>query len=154
VASSLARANLNLGVMQAQGEHLDEAIAFFETAAGLDPDLPGVQSSLGIALFTDRQFDKARDHLSRALATAPGDRRLGRALAMACLQSQDYAKAAELLRADPDRAGDPSLQFAYGLALARSGRASEAEAILTALVRERGETPELLEALREVRAHR
>lgn len=150
VRASLAQAYLNLGVMQAQADHLSEALELFEKAAEADPDFPQVQYSLGIARFNARQFDKATDPLTRALATSPGDARLKRALAMAWLNSGSYTKAAALLERDPGRAGDPSLQFAYGLALAHGGREAEAEAIFTKLIRENGESAEVSEALRQL----
>jgi thioredoxin-like negative regulator of GroEL len=47
----------------------------------------------------------------------PTDVALKRMLALASLESGDYARAAELLEADPERARDPSLQTAYALAV-------------------------------------
>jgi tetratricopeptide (TPR) repeat protein len=126
VRVALARAYFNLGVIEAQKQRFAEAAERFEKAAALDPEFPQVQSSLGIAYFNARQFDKATSPLARAVAAQPAERGLKRMLAMAWLNTQAYAKAAELLRVDPDRERDPSLQFAYGLALANSERTAEA----------------------------
>ena len=70
---ALARAYLNLGVLQAQGERFARAAELIEQAAAVDPDFAGVQSALGVAYFNARQFDKATAPLERALRGAPGD---------------------------------------------------------------------------------
>ncbi len=143
VRAALARAYLNLGVMKAQTERFSQAAEMFEKAAGVDPDFPQVQSSLGVAYFNARQFEKATGPLSRALAAAPADPALNRLLAMAWLNTQAYDRAAELLQGDPERATNPSLQFAYGLALVKSGHAAEAERIFSRLLAQNGDSAEL-----------
>jgi tetratricopeptide (TPR) repeat protein len=141
--TSVARTYLNLGVLQAQREQFAHAAELFEQAARLDPDLPQVQSSLGVAYFNARLFDKATGPLARALAAHPDDAGLKRMLAMAWLNLQDYRKAAELLGDDPDRETNPSLQFAYGMALVKTDRAAEAEAVFSRLLARHGDSPEL-----------
>ena len=64
-------------------------------------------------------------------------------LALASLNVEDFAKAVELLRDDPQRDTDPSMQFAYGVALVRSGRAAEAEATFSRLVAAHADSAEL-----------
>ncbi len=140
---ALARAYLNLGVLQAQAERFSRAADLISKAAAVDPDFPNVQSSLGVAYFNARQFEKATAPLSRALATAPADAGLKRMLAMAWLNSQAYDKAADLLRDDPERSTNPSLQFAYGLALVKSDRAAEAERVFSGLIARHGASAEL-----------
>src|SRR5437762_3619858 len=54
-----------------------------------------------------------------------------------------HDKAAQILKTDPQRAVDPSLQYAYGLALVRSSRVADAEPVFSQLLREYGDTPEL-----------
>ena len=93
-----------------------------------------MQSSLGIAYFNARQFDRAAPPLARAVAESPENRGLARMLAMAWLNTEAYAKAADLLRDDPERDADPSLQFAYGLALVKSDRGDEAVPLLRRVV--------------------
>ena len=66
-----------------------------------------------------------------------------RMLALASLNVDDFAKAVELLRDDPQRDTDPSMQFAYGVALVRSGRAAEAEATFSRLVAAHADSAEL-----------
>jgi len=150
VTESLARAYFNLGVLQVQGptpggaaERFARAAAFFEKAVEIDPDFPQVQSSLGVAYFNARQFDKATGPLTRALAARPDDAGLKRMLATSCLNTEAWSKAAALLQDDPERKTDASLEMAYGLALLRSGRAPEAEKILAGLAAAQGDSAEL-----------
>ncbi len=143
VTTELARAYLNLGVMQAQHERFARAALHFERAAEIAPDFPKVQYSLGVAHFNAREFDKATAPLGRALAESPQDAGLRRMLAMSWLDLERYDQAAELLRDDPARSTDPSLEYAYGLALARSGRSAEAQAVFARLLARHGESPEL-----------
>jgi tetratricopeptide (TPR) repeat protein len=141
--AGLPRSYLNLGVMQAQSERFAEAAALFEKAAAVDPAFPQVQYSLGVAYFNAGQFDKATGPLTRALAVRPKDAGLKRMLAMAWLNAEKYDKAAELLGDDPELATSPSLQFTYGLALAKSDRTAEAERIFSRLLAQHGDSAEL-----------
>ena len=141
--AAVARASLNLGVLHAQAERFARAAELIEKAAAVEPDFPRVQASLGIAYFNAGRFDKATGALGRALAADGGDAGLRRMLALAYLNTQDYAKAAELLRDDPERRPNPSLEFAYGLALVKSDRAAEAEPIYAGLLARHGDSAEL-----------
>jgi tetratricopeptide (TPR) repeat protein len=143
VASTLAGVYLNLGVMQAQAEHFARAAELFESAAAIDAAFPQVQYSLGVAYFNAQQYDKAAAALTRALAADPSNVNARRMLALASLNTDDFAKAAELLRDDPQRDADPSMQFAYGVALVRSGHAAEAEATFSRLVAAHSDSAEL-----------
>lgn len=143
VTRRLAQVCLNLGVLQAQAQHLSRAGDLFEQAAALDPEFPQVQYSLGVARFNSGQFEQATEPLSRALENDPANAQLRRMLALAWLNSERYDEAAELLGPDPDRADDRNLQYAYGLALVRSGRAAEAEASFTELLTRHQDWPEL-----------
>ncbi len=141
--AALARAHLNLGVIDAQAQRFDRAADRFEQAAALDPGFPQVQYSLGVARFNAKQFDKAVAPLRRALAATPDDGAVKRMLALACLETKQFEDAAALLRDDPERDRDPSLAFSYGLALVHSGRAGEASRIFERLLALHGDSPEL-----------
>src|SRR5439155_18524904 len=119
IRTALARAYVNLGVIQAQKQRFSRAAEFFEEAVGVDPSFPQAQYSLGVAYFNAQQYEKAAAALARA---ASQDAEVRRMLAVAYLKAEAYEKASELLRNDPQRASDLSLQYAYGLALVRSGR--------------------------------
>jgi len=157
--AGLVRAYFNLGVLQAQArgpspaaERFARAAAFFERAAALDPDFPQVQSALGVARFNAREFAKATGPLALAVAARTDDRGLKRMLATSWLNTEEWAKAAALLEDDPERESDASLQFAYGLALLRSGRAARAEELLTRGAAARRDSSDLLVLLGQARA--
>lgn len=141
--AALARASFNLGVMATQSRRFVRAADHFGQAASVDPDFPRVQYSLGVARFNAGQFQEAASPLSAALERRPGDPALRRMLALAWLNAEVYDRAAELLAADPARAADRSLQYAYGLALVRSDRTVEAQPIFDRLLAEHADWPEL-----------
>ena len=143
ITTALARAYVNLGVIQAQKQRFARAAEFFEQAVGLDTGFPQAQYSLGVAYFNAQQYGKAIAPLARAVGSDSGGTIARRMLAIAYLNTDAYTKAAELLAADPDRNADPSLQYAYGLALVRSDRAAEAESIFSRLLAEHAGTAEL-----------
>ena len=143
VRTVLARCYFNLGVLQARAERFPRAAQYFEQAAAIDPAFPRAQYSLGVALFNAKSFDRAAEPLARALEQTPDDMNLRRMLAMAWLNTEAYDKAADLLERDPGRRGEPSLQYAYGLALARSQRGAQAAAVFQQLLDQHGDTAEL-----------
>ena len=124
-------------------ERFARAAAFFERAAAIDPDFPQLQASLGVAYFNARMFDKATTPLSRAVAAKPADADLKRLLATSWLNTAAWEKAAALLEDDAQRRTDTALQFAYGLALLRSGRAAEAEPVAEGLLAGQPDSDEL-----------
>jgi len=148
----IARAYFNLGVMAAQQSKFEHAAAMLAVAADQSPDFPGVQSALGIASFNAQRYQAAAGPLTRALAADPGNAALRRMLALTWLNVEAYDKAAALLKEDPQRATDGSLQYAYGMALVRSGHAAEAERIFTDLVAAHGDSAALNVILGEAQA--
>jgi tetratricopeptide (TPR) repeat protein len=134
VTTALTRASFNLGVIHTQAQRFERAADFLTRAAELDPLFPQVQYSLGVAFFNANQFQKAIDPLTRARDLAPTDANVRRMLALSLLNAEHYDKAAELLRNDAQRDSDPSLQYAYGLALVRAGRGADAEIIFDQLL--------------------
>lgn len=144
ITAALARGYLNLGIVQVRKNSFARAADYFEEAAAADPDFPQVQYSLGVAYFNAKQFDKATGPLTRAIAAPDATLAEARRMLSLCwLNLEEYGKAGELLEADPQRHSDPSLQYAYGLALVRSGRAEEAQAIFSRLLAAHGDSPEL-----------
>ena len=152
VATALARAHLNLGVIHGRAGRLAAAAEELERAAAADPEFPQVQASLGITLFNLGRFDAAAEALARALAAAPQEAQLRRLLGLAWLNLEAYDKAAEALAADPEREGDPALQYAYGLALVRGGRVAEGEAAFAALLRRHPDSAEVLVVMGQAHA--
>jgi tetratricopeptide (TPR) repeat protein len=143
VKSGMAHAYLNLGVVKAQARDFEGAAARFEKAAALDPQLPQVDYSLGVARFNARQFEPAIAPLERAVMQKPDDIEVRRLLALSYLEARAYDKAATLLAKDPNVERDPSLRFAYAMALVRSGATAQAQAIFTRLLAEQGQSAEV-----------
>ncbi len=148
----LARTYLNLGVIHAQANRFARAAELFGAAAAIDRAFPQVQYSLGVAYFNAEQYEKAIPALVAALAQQPGNPEASRMLALASLNTGDYAKAADLLRKDPKLPSDPSLQYAFGLALVRSDRTDEAERIFSKVLSEHPDVPELNVVLGQIHA--
>ncbi len=143
IRTALAQCYLNLGVLLSRAAQPARAAELFARGADLEPDFPRLQYSLGAAWFNAGRFDLATGPLARALAASPADAELRRMLALARLSAGEYAAAVELLREDPERASNRSLEYAYGLALVRSGRASEAEVVFARLLASNADWPEL-----------
>ncbi len=141
--TTLARASFNLGVMATQAGRFALAADHFGLAATVQPGFPRVQYSLGVTSFNAGRFETAAAALSRAMAETPGDLPLRRMLALAWLNVEHWDRAAELLAADPGRAQDRSLQYAFGMALVRSGRTAEAQPVFAQLLDEHADWPEL-----------
>jgi tetratricopeptide (TPR) repeat protein len=148
----LARTYLNLGVIHAQASRFARAAELFEAASAIDRAFPQVQYSLGVAYFNVEQYEKAIPALNAALEQQPGNPEASRMLALAALNAGDYPKAADLLRKDPKLPSDPTLQYAFGLALVRSNRTDEAERIFSRVLSEHPDVPELNVVLGQIHA--
>lgn len=143
VSTALTRAYQNLGILQAQAGRFDRAAVAFEEAAALDPAAPQLQYSLGVTYFNLQRYEKAAPALTKAVAADPANGDAKRMLALSCLNIDEFARAADLLRDDPSKDTDASLQLAYGMALARGGRAAEAEALFAKLLAAHADRPEI-----------
>ena len=143
VRTVLVRTYLNLGVIRVQAKQYARAAELFEQGASIDPEFPQLQYSLGVALFNAQQYEQAAAALARAHAAGPANDDTRRMLALAHLNAEAYAEAADLLAGDARLESDPSLQYAYGLALARSDRPAEAEAVFTRMLARHGDRAEL-----------
>jgi tetratricopeptide (TPR) repeat protein len=139
VEAALARSYFNLGLLAMQDSPgaaaFVEASGLLESAAAIDPAFPRVQSALGVAYFNARRFQDATAALTRALAQQPDDAGAKRMLALSWINTEAWEKAVPLLRDDPERETNASLQLAYGVALARTGRVADAVAPLEAAER-------------------
>ncbi|MEM1202225.1 MAG: tetratricopeptide repeat protein [Acidobacteriota bacterium] len=147
VSTSMARAYLNLGILATREQRFGAAADLLAVGSDLAPELPGLQKALGVALWSADRRGEAAAPLAKARRSAPDDAALRRMLALASLDAGDPGTAAELLEADvaSPAAGavEPSLGYAYALALVRGGRAAEAAPVFERLLTENAEWPEL-----------
>lgn len=112
-----AEALAHLGLLEARQEHLESAIEDYRKAIALNPDLPGLQMNLGLALFKVAQFPDAIKLFSSEIRRHPGDLRLTILLGMAHYGMKDYLVAIPYLK----RATENDRQnVALRLALAHS----------------------------------
>jgi tetratricopeptide (TPR) repeat protein len=151
-ATALASVYLNLGILDAQARRFGRASDLMQEAATLDPALPRLQYSLGVVCFNAQQYDRAAAALERALGTQPQNADARRMLALASLHTQAFARAAELLQNDAELQRNPSLQYAYGVALVHSGHAPEAERLFSSLLASHADDPRLTVLLGEAHA--
>jgi len=152
VDTALARVYLNLGIIEAQAARFARSADLLQSAETLHPTLPTVQYSLGVAAFNAKQYRLAAAALERALVADPGNADARRMLALASMNIDAFARAAELLRDDPQAQHDPSLQYAYGVALVHSGHAAEAERLFSTLLASHTDNPQLTVLLGEAHA--
>lgn len=162
VVDALARSYLNLGVMQSQAGRPERAADLLGAGAEIAPDFPRLQYSLGVARFQAGRHAEALEPLEAALDGLPSDplqntaeaATIHRMLALSRLETGDPAGAAETL-ADPAlRGDDPSLHYAWALALVRSGRPEAAEPVFARLLAEHDDWAELHVLLGQAHAQR
>jgi Flp pilus assembly protein TadD len=93
-----AEALAHLGLLEARQEHYEVAINFYRQAMAINPDLPGLQMNLGLALFKVAQFPGAIEAFSAEIRKHPGDLRLTILLGMAHYGMRDYLVAIPYLQ--------------------------------------------------------
>ena len=152
ITADLARATLNLGILHLQANRPARAAELVEQAAEIAPDFPGVRYTLGTAYFNAERFDRATGPLSAALDQDPANVALKRMTALAHLNAGSSARAVELLADDHELEVNPSLQYAYGLALVRADRPREAQTVFDQLLARNATWPELHVALGQAHA--
>jgi tetratricopeptide (TPR) repeat protein len=112
-----AEALAHLGLLEARQQRLENAIAFYRQAIALNPNLPGLQMNLGLALFKAAQFPSAMEAFSAEIKKNPNDQRLTVLLGMAHYGMKDYFVAIPYLRKAADR---DAQNLTLRMALARS----------------------------------
>ena len=93
-----AEALAHLGLLEARQEHLDKAIDYYRRARAIHPDLPGLETNLGLALFKAAQFPEAISFFTAELKKHPGDARLTILLGMSHYGMKDYLVAIPYLQ--------------------------------------------------------
>jgi tetratricopeptide (TPR) repeat protein len=93
-----AEALAHLGLLEARQEHYQSAIDDYRRAMAINPDLPGLQMNLGLALFKVAQFPDAIKSFSSEIKKHPSDLRLTILLGMAHYGMKDYLIAIPYLK--------------------------------------------------------
>jgi len=127
-------------LLAARGQ-LDAALLEAHTALELDPASVSIRRAVGWVYYYARRYDRAREHLSRAIEMNPMAVESYRMLGSAMALQGEVADAERVLREALALEGAAAYsQATLGWLLARSGRRDEAEATLRKLeaARERG----------------
>lgn len=93
-----AEALAHLGLLEARQEHYNKAIDYYRKAAAINPDLPGLQTNLGLSLFKAAQFPDAIRAFTVEFGKHPDDPRLTILLGMAHYGMKDYLVAIPYLQ--------------------------------------------------------
>lgn len=149
---ALARVYSNLATLLARGGRLERAVDLYVMAEERDPSLAGIHRRLGLSAFGAGRYEVAARALVRARSRAPEDPELRQTLALARLNLGRYEEVVELLEADEQRASDPKLQYAYALALTRTGRIYDANRAFEDLTSRHPEWAELQVLIGQARA--
>jgi len=109
---------IKLGLVFASKNLLDDAVAFFQMAAELDPNSPEVYCNLGAAYLRRGDFVNAETILRKGVQLAPRFADLHHHLGVACLDQRKFPPALEALRTALDINGNFfQAHFNYGFAL-------------------------------------
>jgi Flp pilus assembly protein TadD len=95
------------------------------------------------------QHERAIEPLRHALERDPNNGELRQLLAMACFNAQKYECSAQLLEGAPLVANDPSLIYALGVSLVRSGRPQAGAQVFSRMITEHAGSAELYVLLGE-----
>jgi Tfp pilus assembly protein PilF len=139
-----ADAHYNLGVMLAQHGRDQQAIAQYEAALAIDPQLSRALTNLGLIYFCSGQIDRAVALYRRALAADPDFVLAAYNLGLAYVAQQNYLAAVAQLEAVREK--DPrNVQASGNLAVlyTRIGRQDAAIGILRELIAQAPSNPVL-----------
>jgi tetratricopeptide (TPR) repeat protein len=138
-----AQAFNNLGVIAAQSSRMEESLERFVSAGQWKPDFPGLDRNLGIIAFRTGQFDRAVTALSRVAKINPKDELARQMLGTSYYFTKDYRRAVETLKPiESALIGKPELAYFYGIALVRSDKSAEANAVFGRLAAAKQQDPE------------
>ncbi len=127
---ALGNAYHNLGVILAQRGQYVEAANLFAEAAKWSTDIKALDKNWGTASFRANQYSMAIAPLERQLLADPQDSNARRMLALSYFMTENFPKAAETFRPIlPALTDNPSLLYAAGISLAKSGESKGASEI-------------------------
>jgi len=127
---ALGNAYHNLGVILAQRSQYAEAANLFGEAAKWSTDIKALDKNWGTASFRAKQYSMAIAPLERHMLADPQDSNARRMLALSYFMTENFPKAAVTFRPIlPALTDNPSLLYAAGVSLAKSGDSKGASEI-------------------------
>ena len=122
----------------------DEAIAAYRALLEVEPNLPRAVAGLALIYLSMAWTAEARDLLEAAVAVHAGDRPLRTALALACIQHNEFARAEGiLLGLQADAPDDPTVQGPLADLYLKASRPKEALAVLERIRKRFGDDPRI-----------
>ena len=120
----------NLGVILAQRSQYEDAANLFAEAAKWTADIKALDKNWGTASFRAKHYKMAIAPLERHVLADPQDSNARQMLALSYFMTDDFPKAAAAFRPIlPTLPDNPSLLYAAGIALAKSGDSNGANEI-------------------------
>ena len=124
--ATIADAYNNLGAIAGNAHDFASAASYFRRARQWNPELPGLDHNLGMALFSSNQFKDAAPLLKNYVANHADDVAARAALGFSLFRNEDYAGVVAALQPIQEQmAQTPKLAFAYAASLARTGNYEE-----------------------------
>ena len=121
---ALGNAYHNLGVILAQRSQYAEASLLFSEAAKWAPRIKSLDRNWGIAAFRAQQYQAAIEPLQRQVNARPEDSTARQMLALSYFMVEDFTKASANFRPILSTIeNNPSLSYAAGVSLAKTGDA-------------------------------
>ena len=141
---ALGNAYHNLGVIHAQRSRYAEAAGLFAEAAKWSPSIKSLDRNWGLASFRANQYQMAIEPLEREMHAAPGDSNVRQMLALSYFMTENFTNAAEAFRPILTALSDnPSLLYAAGVSLAKSGDSNGAGEIFRRMLAQHPDAAEV-----------
>jgi tetratricopeptide (TPR) repeat protein len=152
LAPDWPEALVNLGIVYNRQGKPDDALAVFNRAAEINPQLLGVHLNLAITYFRTNRFREAEVPLRRALTIEPENKQALGLLVLTLFALEQYNEVTELgERALKTNANDAATLEVLGRAYLRLRRYADAVRVLEARSRINPESAEILMLLGEAR---
>ncbi len=141
---ALGNAYHNLGVILAQRSLYEDAANLFAEAGKWSPDIKALDKNWGTASFRAHQYKVAIGPLERHLLVDPQDSNARQMLALSYFMTDDFPKAAATFRPIlPTLPNNPSLLYAAGISLAKSGDSNGASEIFNRMLAQNPDAAEV-----------
>ena len=128
--------HVNLGVVLAHLGRFEEAIAEYEAAGKLLPGDPRIALNLALAYEKSGQIEEAKQRFEALHAAVPQDTQVTMLLADCNLRTGDHRRVIDLLQPlEQLMPNDLGLAYMLGMALMRTDRIQEGQALLDRILR-------------------